>query len=453
MPVGHIESRKLTGESYKLAFTPDLIHDVYQRTHRDGECENLLPDPLQVFGVDPVDSAADRGGYVDINNDKHWWIPSGRMFLSPDSKDSPEQELEFALKHFFLPRRQRDPFHTDAVSTETTVTYDAYDLLVAETCDALGNKVTAGVRDTDGQLIKSGNDYRVLQPSLVMDANRNRSEVAFDALGMVVGTAVMGKPEGDHIGDSLDGFVADLDEAELQQHLANPHEDPHAILGNATSRLAYDLFAFQRTADEDSPLAPVVYTITRETHASEIADGEQSKVQLSFTYSDGFGREVQKKVQAEPGPALVRDDESGDFLLNERRQQQFNGAKTCQHRWVSTGWTIYNNKGKPVRQFEPFFSDNHRFESEVCVGVSPVLFYDPVERVVATIHPNQTFEKVVFDAWKQATWDVNDTVLIDPRNDSDVSGFVTQYIESQNNCDLARGSERRRVWATGTGSC
>ena len=28
-----------------------------------------------------------------------------------------------------------------------------------------------------------------------MDPNRNRSAVAFDALGMVVGTAVMGKPE------------------------------------------------------------------------------------------------------------------------------------------------------------------------------------------------------------------------------------------------------------------
>ena len=40
-----------------------------------------------------------------------------------------------------------------------------------------------------------------------------------------------------------------------------------------------------------------------------------------------------------------------------------------------------------------------------------MLFYDPVERVVATLHPNHTWEKVVFDPWKQATYDVNDTVL------------------------------------------
>ena len=58
------------------------------------------------------------------------------------------------------------------------------------------------------------------------------------------------------------------------------------------------------------------------------------------------------------------------------------------------------------------------------VGVSPVLFYDPVERVVATLHPNHTWEKVVFDPWRQETWDVNDTVLIaDPKTDPDVGDF------------------------------
>ena len=51
------------------------------------------------------------------------------------------------------------------------------------------------------------------------------------------------------------------------------------------------------------------------------------------------------------------------------------------------------------------------------MGVSPILFYDPVEHVVATLHPNNTYEKVVFDPWQQVTWDVNDTVLLDPRDD------------------------------------
>src|ERR687896_417981 len=73
----------------------------------------------------------------------------------------------------------------------------------------------------------------------------------------------------------------------------------------------------------------------------------------------------------------------------------------------------------------------HRFEFGVKVGVSPVLFYDPVERVVATLHPNDTYEKVVFDPWKQITWDVNDTVTFDPRSDDDIKGFVHGYFQTQ----------------------
>src|SRR5262249_56503792 len=49
------------------------------------------------------------------------------------------------------------------------------------------------------------------------------------------------------------------------------------------------------------------------------------------------------------------------------------------------------------------------------------------ERVVATLHPNHTWEKVVFDPWRQETWDVNDTVLIaDPRTDADVGDFCSR---------------------------
>ena len=60
----------------------------------------------------------------------------------------------------------------------------------------------------------------------------------------------------------------------------------------------------------------------------------------------------------------------------------------------------------------------------VLTGVTPILFYDPLERVVATLHPNHTYEKVIFDPWQQATWDVNDTVLQkDPADDTDVGDY------------------------------
>ena len=99
-------------------------------------------------------------------------------------------------------------------------------------------------------------------------------------------------------------------------------------------------------------------------------------------------------------------------------------------RWIGTGWTIFNNKGKPVRQYEPFFSETHNFQFKRIEGVSSIMFYDPLGRIVAILHPNNTYEKVVFDNWKQITYDVNDTVLLDPRTDSDISKIVSKYFES-----------------------
>ena len=63
--------------------------------------------------------------------------------------------------------------------------------------------------------------------------------------------------------------------------------------------------------------------------------------------------------------------------------------------------------------------------------MSATLFYDPIERVVATLHPNHTWDKVVFDPWQQATWDVNDTVLIaDPTTDPDVGEYFQRLAAS-----------------------
>src|SRR5206468_638553 len=73
---------------------------------------------------------------------------------------------------------------------------------------------------------------------------------------------------------------------------------------------------------------------------------------------------------------------------------------------------------------EPFFTGTHHFEFDAKIGVSPVLFYDPVERLVGTLHPNHTWEKVVFDAWGRETWDASDTLNVpDPKADADVGNL------------------------------
>lgn len=404
LPLGTVESMALPGEDYKLALTPELIDEVYG---------GLVADTML-----DVES-----GYVHSEGDANWWIPSGRIFFSPGPADSSTQELIHARQHFFLPHRYRDAFHTETASTESFVTYDAYDLLTVETLDALGNRSTVGERNALGNLTVRGNDYRVLQPRLLMDSNRNRKAVAFNILGMVVGTAVMGKPSPSPVeGDTLAEFDADLSEAVSLQHLSDPLTDPHSILKHATTCLVYDLFAYQRTKDQPDPQPVVVYMLARETHDSDPVPDGGVKIQHSFSYSDGLGREIQKKIQAEAGPVPLRGAD-GKIILGANGLPAMT-QNDVSPRWVGSGWTIHNNKGKPVRQYEPFFTDTHRFEFDVRIGVSPVLFYDPVERVVATLHSNHTWEKVAFDAWRQTSWDATDTVLLaDPKTDPDAGDF------------------------------
>jgi hypothetical protein len=386
LPPGQLEPRGLPYERYRLALTPGLLGEVY--------------------GAGVTDPMLAECGYTHFQGDADWWMPDGQMFYSPNEADTPTQELAYAGQHFFMPCRYRDPF-----GGTTNVRYDGYDLLLLETEDPLHNRVTAGERSAGGA-VTPALDYRVLQPALLTDPNRNRSAVAFCALGLVTGTALMGKA-GEAVGDSLAGFTADLTTAVAQAHLADPFTASEAILQQASTRLVYDLFAYLNTRGDPQPLPVVTYTLARETHTADLASGAVPPIQHSFTFSDGFGREIQKKMQAEPGPLVE-------------------GGADADPRWVGSGWMVYNNKGKPVRKYEPFFSSSQQFEFGMAVGVSPIIFYDSLGRVAATLRPDHSYEKTVFDPWVQAAWDPNDTVLqADPRGDPDVGDFFQRLLTAQ----------------------
>jgi RHS repeat-associated protein len=402
LPLGQTCSLALPGESFKLAFTPGLVSQVFRRNG-----EHLLPNRVAVLGVEGGYRLGDdlvASSLFPDGPEDHWWIPSGRVFFSPTREDAPASELEFARGHFFLPHRYEDPFGNNSF-----IAYDRNDLLLRETRDALDNTVLAD------------SDYRVLQPRLIRDPNRNRSEVVFDTLGLVVGSAVMGKEE-ENKGDSLAGFNADLKQSELDAFFADPKDQAARVLASATTRTIYNLHRYSRTAVGTDPQPVFVAALAREMHVSDLKPNEKSKIQVSVTYSDGFGREIQKKIQAEPGDVEIEHSDGVTVIVNTKPNI----------RWVASGWTIYNNKGKPVRQYEPFFSVDHQFQFGRRVGVSPILLYDPLTRVVGTLHPNHTYEKVVFDPWQQTTWDVNDTVtVLDPRQDPDLGAFFTRLPESE----------------------
>lgn len=249
---------------------------------------------------------------------------------------------------FYLPIGAKDPFGLESIAT-----FDQHVLLIerVEVKQAAWNVVTAV------------NDYRVLGPVLMTDPNGNRSAVEHDVLGMVIKTAIMGK-----VG-SADGDT-----------LADP-----------TTRMEYELFNWMNNRKPN-----FVHTFAREQHGAA-----NPRWQESYAYSNGSGGVAMVKAQAHPGKA---------FKVNP------DGSKAevdADPRWVGNGRTVLNNKGKPVKQYEPYFSTTHEYEDEKVlreIGVTPVLYYDPVGRNIRTLFPNGTFTKVDFTPWWQKVFDANDTV-------------------------------------------
>lgn len=314
LPLGAVESRALPYETYRAAFTPGLL----QLAFGDRVSGTLLET---------------EGGYSF--SDHVWWARSGRLVYDPVA--------------FYQATEAIDPF-----GNRSFLRFDPARLMVVETRDAVGNTVEAHC------------DYRALAPNLVVDANHNRTAAAYDARGMAVRIALMGK-EGAGEGDTL--------------------EDP-------TIRIECDPLRYVSSGGAQPAF---VHSSAREVHGPE-----NRHWQRTYTYSDGSGRTAMVKVQAAPGETpLLAPDGTLRFAHVE-------------HRWIGSGRTIFDNKGNAVKQYEPFFSTTPEFETERSLvewGVTPVIRYDPLGRAIRTDLPNGSFVKVLFAAWAGENWDPNDTVL------------------------------------------
>lgn len=157
LPLGTWDTLGLSFESYRLAFTPEVVSTYYAGHIADADFT--------------------KAGYVHFNGDHNWWIPSGTAVYPSNPAD-----------HFYLPVGMKD-----GLGLQTIATFDQYDLLTERV------QVT-GAAWTEVRVV---NDYRALSPVMLTDFNQNRSAVEIDALGLVVKSALMGKA-GAGEGDTLD---------------------------------------------------------------------------------------------------------------------------------------------------------------------------------------------------------------------------------------------------------
>jgi len=354
LPLGTLGTLGLTYEQYKLALTRSLLDAVFGAK---------LDDVIDTRNARTVLGDAQSSGYLRTTDDEYW-IRSGVAGFHAD-----------ASQHFYLPESYTDPF-----GNTTRLNYDEQDLYVVSSTDPRGNTFSV-----------TQFDFRVLAPSELKDPNDNYSAVAFDALGMPVASAIMGKSRTES-GDTLDTIRPDIPVGEIGQFFTEAYSTtkPMDWLAKATARFVY---SFGEQIENDGTVTyghhpPGACAIVREQH---VIAGGATRIQVAIEYSDGTGNVLVKKSQAEPDPALN------------------NGVL----RWIASGKTVVNNKGKPVKQYEPYFSDTeHRFdetEAEREVGVTPILFSDAPGRLVRTELPDGSLSRVEFSPWHVTTYDQNDT--------------------------------------------
>jgi len=374
LPLGQLESLGLLFESYQLAYSPELVTDI--------------------FGTKVNAIILTEGKFTRGEGDENWWIRSGKTQFIEGAETA-----SAAQNRFYVPFLYTDPYG----SLTRVKYYGNYFLVIEETEDTLGNKSGVDVFN-----------FRTLSPQRMRDINSNLSEATSDELGLIKAVAIMGKG---NQADELTGLTeyTEAEETALIQNFFNaPDSDQLTSFGknllqHASSRFVYD---FEAYTNHGKPA--VLAAITRETHFQK-PDGtpnSESKLQIAFEYSNGTGEVVMKKVQAEPGKAkqvIVNVDQS--IAINEIDTSASNPK---QLRWIGNGRTIKNNKGNKVKQYEPYFSANHHYEDLkelVETGVTSKLFYDATGRLIKSEMPDGTFSKVTFDSWKQTVFDSNDTIL------------------------------------------
>ncbi len=360
LPIGQVQSLALVDATYAMRHTPGLLSGIFGTLLSSGEMASLLNGP---------------GAFVNLDADGNLWAPSPRPFYSAEPA---HPDASYARAHFYLSQGTVDPW-----GNVSTVLYDDHDLLLIRQTDAVGNTTLTQC------------NYRVLGPWLLTDPNLNRSGVRYDPLGMIVATALMGKPQGEggNEGDYLDTSTA--------EH--SPSDDP-------TTRLEYDLGAYASwasnpTRDPDHPEPVWVKTQARVRHKDPTTPWL-----ASYAYSDGLGRIALTKAQAEPGEAPERGP-TGSLIRDGHGALVF---APCETRWIGSGRVVHDNKGNPVKAYEPFFDSSPVYDDEsdlVQWGVTSITRYDPLSRPIRVDNPNGTLRTVEFDPWHTVSSDENDTVL------------------------------------------
>ena len=280
-------------------------------------------------------------------------------------------------EHFRLPVAFRETLLTGAA----TVTRDVHDCVITQLKYAAGLTTTAEY------------DWRFMTPVRVTDANDNVRSVTIDALGRVTSLRFSGTENGVSAGYS-EAAMAIHETAGAALALKGPLPVARCLTYVTDSWL-------QEGAEK---LPPHVVTLTTDRYDSD----ESQQIRQQVTFSDGFGRILQAASRQADGEAWQRA-EDGSLTVGA------DGAPVTAQtdtRWAVTGRTEYDNKGQPVRTYQPYFLDSWKHVSDDSARqdlYADTHHYDPAGREWQVQTAKGWLRRVLLTPWFVVSEDENDT--------------------------------------------
>ncbi len=372
----------ITGKTEALPFRkvelPLLPYLEKTADFSDVEIKNIFD---KVLDPNELHQKLREGYYQFDEKNKYWWsLGLKAEYLKADQ--------------FYLPKNTLTPTSLsgegDIVYSATTYTYDKYNMLLASVEDALKNKTEA----------KDFN-YQTLHPNKIIDINCRVSQVSFDPLGHVVYATMYGFEEGKPRGfaEIRAPIIEPIEPLDPKARLADIIANPSKYLGKMQSYFYYDVFAWQR---EGEPVRAL--TLAAEDYPEEASNPPRIRVQLA--YNDGFGRNLVTKLKVEAGES---------FIYNPATKEITTGVTN--DRWLASGRVQYNNKGNPVKEYEPYYINTPDYIEDPAlemVGVSPTIYYDPLDRVTHVITAKGFITKNEWTPWETTGYDENNTIKESP---------------------------------------
>ncbi|MFJ7315456.1 SpvB/TcaC N-terminal domain-containing protein [Pseudomonas sp. NPDC098747] len=457
--IGITQTRVLSGQQVTYYFDQDcaaplpagvpppplaLIHHT--------ETAELDDEMLAVYNeIQDIESALTDAGYrqqpVVLNAagmpaSTVWVVPSGYIGYADSGVCLP----------FFLPRAQQSTLIVGPQRLE----YDLHYCVVASSTDAASNQTRAEY------------DYRFLTPWKITDPNFNQSQVLYDPLGRVIASSFFGTQLApDELAPVDVGFapVSEFDaNAAALNAIALAIADPGGALQQAASVSLYQLHSWMgqistsqlkayldpsaaaalwqslqqarlitasghvlakgrqwarhgpdipgvpsslRTLFRDLPRAPIHSAVFA---ADQFPDAPDQQIQIMLEFSDGFGRSLQSQQKAETGLSYIVDHD-GQLVLDSENQLVIDDAAVC--RWMTSGKVDYNNKGLPVRQYQPYFVDKPIYVNAASGrrwGYVDTYYYDPLGREKCVVNAQGFLQRQSYYPWFSITEDLNDTL-------------------------------------------